>query len=264
MKSRLLALLLLPALSLSLPLSPSTMAADPVEQFTYRLIGKIPQSRQDFVQGLEIRDGKLYKSTGQYGKSRLQVFDLASGKLMQVRRLPRKLFGEGITVLGEQVIQLSWRSGRAMVYQREDLSLQTEFSIPGEGWGLTNDGKRLIYSDGSALLHFVSPGDWRQIDSLQVQYEGSPVPYLNELEWTEDFLLANVWGKDLIYMIDLGSGAVIGELDLAGLLPRSERRADTGVLNGIARDPDTGKLWVTGKNWPWIYQIELGHPQQKQ
>jgi glutamine cyclotransferase len=126
---------------------------------------------------------------------------------------------------------------------------------------LTNDGRRLIYSDGSHLLRFVSPGDWKITGSLPVLRDGKPVNYLNELEWTSAGLFANVWGKDVILRIDPASGDVTGELDLKGLLPRSERRRDTDVLNGIAHNPDDGTFWVTGKNWPWLYQIRLCLPE---
>ena len=231
-----------------------------VASIEYRVVGKQPRSRKYFVQGLEIRNGSLYQGTGMRGQSGIQVFDLESGQMQQSRRLSRKLFGEGITVLGDQVVQLTWRSRRAFVYDRADLSLQSEFRIPGEGWGLTNDGEQLIYSDGSAHLHFIDPSSWRIERSLQVTRNGIPLQYLNELEWTPDYLLANVWREDAIYMIDLDNGEVIGEIDLRGLLPAAQRKPTTDVLNGIAIDPSSGLLWVTGKYWPAIYQIELGSP----
>lgn len=228
--------------------------------YTARVVKKLPHSRNDFVQGLEIHAGKLYQGTGGYGTSQLQIFDLASGVLLQHKELPRQLFGEGITLLKDRIVQLTWHAGRALVYRADDLQLLEEFALPGEGWGLTNNGEQLIYSDGSDQLHFVSPNDWKITHSISVRMQGRPVPLLNELEWTPDYLLANVWGRDWILMIDLDSGEVTGRIDLAGLLPRQQRDRSTDVLNGIARDPVSGALWVTGKNWPWLYQIEL---QQK-
>jgi glutamine cyclotransferase len=244
-------ILLLAALLLSI--SP----AHSVEEFEARVVEKIPHGREDYVQGLEIHQNRLYQGTGRYGHSKLQVFELAGGALLEQQALPAELFGEGITLFQNRIIQLTWRENKALVYRLADLELIEEFPLPGEGWGLTNDGEQLIYSDGSDQLHFISAPDWQIVRSLSVRLQGRPVQYLNELEWTPDYLLANVYGRDWILMIEADSGEVIGRIDLTGLLPRQERRSGTGVLNGIARDPATGALWVTGKNWPWIYQIEL-------
>ncbi len=234
-----------------------------LDDYRYRLVRKIPHSRSDFTQGLEIHEGRLYQGTGRYGQSELQVIDLESGQLLRSKALPEHLFGEGITLLADRLIQLTWRAGLGLVYQRETLEKIDEFEIPGEGWGLANDGKQLIYSDGSDRLRFISAQDWRITGSIGVQLGGVPVRLINELEWTPAFLLANVYGQDWIIMIDPASGEVVGRLDLRGLLPRSERQHDTDVLNGIAWDPVTGLLWVTGKNWPWLYQIELYREAEK-
>ena len=247
----------LPLIPLLLALLLAALPLHAVPEFEVHVIKKIPHSREDFVQGLEIHQGHLYQGTGRYGQSKLQIFELETGTLLRQQALPGKLFGEGITLLDDRIIQLTWREQLARVYSLASLELVEEFPLPGEGWGLTNDGKQLIYSDGSEQLHFISAGDWKIVRSLSVQLQGRPVPNLNELEWTPNYLLANVYGKDWILMIDLASGEVIGRIDLTGLLPRRERKPGTGVLNGIARDPATGALWVTGKNWPWIYQIEL-------
>jgi glutamine cyclotransferase len=231
--------------------------AQAVTTYEAVVLQRLPHSRQDFTQGLEIRDGVLYQGTGGYGKSEVQVIDLADGKLLRRHVLPQQLFGEGITLLDDKLVQLTWRAGIARVYQRPQLQLIEEFPIPGQGWGLTNDGKRLIYSDGSDQLHFLAADSWQHLHSITVRHQGQPVRHLNELEWTPDFILANVWQTDWILMIDAVSGDVVGQIDLQNLLSPDQRRPDTNVLNGIARDPDTGALWVTGKNWPWLYQIEL-------
>ena len=244
----------LAAVFLLLLVGGQTAVADKV--FSVEVVGRLPHDRKDFTQGLEIRDGKLYQGTGLRGRSALQVFDLDSGRKLREVPLPDQYFGEGITVLGDEIFQLTWRAGVVRVYERDSLALKREFEIPGEGWGLTNDGKRLIYSDGSHRLHLLTPeGD--PLGTLEVLYRNRPVTRLNELEWTPDHLLANIWGRDWIFMIDIDRGDVIGRIDLTGLLPRRERRPDTDVLNGIAVNHATGALWVTGKNWPWIYQIEL-------
>jgi len=234
-----------------------------MEEYNYRVTGKLPHSREDFTQGLEIRDGRLYQGTGRYGHSALQVFDLENGEQLTSKALPPDLFGEGVTVLGNRIVQLTWRSGRALLYDAESLERIGEFKLPGEGWGLTNNGEQLIYSDGSQYLHFIDPESWKVTRSVEVRLKGRPLRYLNELEWTPDYLLANVWGRDWLVMIDPDSGEVLGRAKLRGLLPREERRRSTDVLNGIARDPATGALWVTGKNWPWLYQIELYRETEK-
>jgi glutamine cyclotransferase len=225
--------------------------------YSYRVIEKLPHDRGDFVQGLEIRNGYLYQGTGRYGHSTLKVFRFPEGNLVKELALPERYFGEGITVLDELLVQLTWRSRKALVYRRSDLGPLREFALQGEGWGLTNNGRELIMSDGSAELAFLSPEDGRVLRKVTVRYQGVPVRYLNELEWGPDYLLANVWGSNWIMMINPDSGQVVGRINLRGLLPVAERSRDTDVLNGIAIDPDSGDLWVTGKNWPWLYRIEL-------
>ena len=234
-----------------------TMGAAGSDRIEWEVIGKLPHSRSDFVQGLEIRAGRLYQGTGLRGQSRLQVFDLQTGELLRERALPARYFGEGITVLGSRIIQLTWQAEKALVYRRADLEPMGSFPLPGQGWGLTNDGSQLLYSDGSDTIRFISPRDWQVTGSLSVQRDGRPLSRLNELEWTPRGLFANIWLEDTIVLIDPVTGEVTGELDLEGLLPRRERRRGTDVLNGIAYDGDTDTLWVTGKNWPWLYQLQL-------
>ena len=234
-----------------------TVPVQAVEAIEYLVIDRQPHSRGDFTQGLEIRDGLLYQGTGLVGQSRLQVFDLASGTLLREQALPAPYFGEGITVLGDRIIQLTWRARKAFVYRRDSLKREGAFSLPGQGWGITNDGSRLIYSDGSPELRFISPEDWGVTGSMEVTLNGKPVMFLNELEWTPHGLYANVWQQDVILRIDPQSGEVTGLLDLSGLLPRGDREASTGVLNGVAWNSADDTLWVTGKNWPWLYRLRL-------
>ena len=231
-----------------------------VDAISYTVVSKLPHSRSDFVQGLEIRDNLLYQGTGIRGQSAVQVFALEDGRLLNQIKLPSAFFGEGITVLGDQIVQLTWKRGKAFVYRRSDLKPVKVFDIPGEGWGLTNDGQRLIYSNGSNQLRFIRPDTWRVEDGPLVTRNGKPQLNLNELEWTPQGLLANVWKTDTIVRIDVTSGEVTGEIDLTGLLPPKEQRISTDVLNGIAYNPADDTLWVTGKNWPWLYQLRLEVP----
>jgi glutamine cyclotransferase len=232
-------------------------AAAGARQYDYEVVDRRAQSRDTFVQGLEIHDGKLYVSSGGYGKSRLRRIDFASGEVELERPVDPRLFAEGLTLLGDSLYLLTWRSRNLLVYRSTDLTPLARMRIPGQGWGLTNNGEQLIYSDGSHRLYFVSPDEHRITRALEVTENGEPVTRLNELEWVDGRIWANVWQTDRIVIIDPDSGAVEASIDLTGLLPPAERRPGTDVLNGIARDPADGAIWVTGKNWPWLYRIEL-------
>ena len=243
------------SLILIIILAPAT--AWPVEWYTATVAERKPQSRELFVQGLEILDNQLYVSTGNYGESRLLRYHFEDGSLDVGRSLAGNLFGEGLTVLGNKIYQLTWREGLMLIYRKSDLALLESRPLPGEGWGLTNNGEQLIYSDGSAIVRFLDPGDAKVERSMRVTLQGRPVRFLNELEWVDGAIWANVWRSDEIVIIDPDSGVVTGVIDLRGLLPVGERRAGTDVLNGIARNPDDGGIWVTGKRWPWLYRINL-------
>ncbi len=228
-----------------------------VEQFSYRVLEQKPLAADSFVQGLQIVDGHLYLSTGLYGQSRLLRYRFEDGELLDQRHLHPRLFGEGLTVFDHRVFQLTWRARRMLVYTRQDLSPAAVFTLRGEGWGLTDNGRELIYSDGSHHLHFLDPDNGRHLRSVAVTQQGRPVAHLNELEWIDGKVWANVWQTDRIVIIDPASGEVTASVDLSGLLSPADRRRNTDVLNGIARNPADGGLWVTGKNWPWLYRIEL-------
>jgi len=230
------------------------------EQYGYKVVDRKPQSRDTWVQGLEIIDDQLYVSSGGYGKSVLRRFDFASGELDSERKVNPRVFAEGLTVLGNKLYLLTWKSRNLLIYNKEDLSPLQRMQIPGEGWGLTNDGEQLVYSDGSDRLYFVAPDQHRITRVLQVTENGRPVARLNELEWIDGRIWANVWQTDRIVIINPGDGVVEASVDLRDLLPLPERRSDTDVLNGIARNPADGGIWVTGKKWPWIYRIELVSP----
>jgi glutamine cyclotransferase len=229
----------------------------PVQQYDVRITDRKPQSRGNFVQGLEIVDGYLYVSTGTYGQSHLLRYKFADGSLDVGRKMDSRIFAEGLTVLGERIYQLTWRAKTMLVYDTLNLQPQQSLPIPGEGWGLTNNGKSLIYSDGSEHLHFMSPVTGEILRTVVVTEQNHRVTQLNELEWIDGNIWANVWRTDRIVIIDPESGQVSGSINLEGLLPASEYRPGTDVLNGIARNPADDSTWVTGKRWPWLYQIEL-------
>jgi len=228
-----------------------------LQYYDVRVLDQKPLPRENFVQGLEILDGYLYVSAGNYGESRLLRYHFADGRLETARHLDARIFAEGLTVLGDHVYQLTWRNAAMLVYARSDLQFQHTLPLAGEGWGLTNNGKELIYSDGSDKLHVMEPATGQVLRSIAVTEQGRPVTLLNELEWIDGSIWANLWQSDRIVIIDPASGEVTASIDLAGLLPPSEYRAGTDVLNGIARNPDDGAVWVTGKRWPWLYRIEL-------
>jgi glutamine cyclotransferase len=228
-----------------------------VEQFSYKILNKKPQDRANFVQGLEILEGTLYVSCGNYGQSRLMRYHFDDMRLKDSKALSPRLFAEGLSVLGEHIYQLTWRERMMLVFNKSTMEPVEWFPIVGQGWGLTNDGTQLIYSDGSDQIHFLSNQSRAISHSISVTENGRPVRKLNELEWIDGKIWANVWQTDRVVIINPQSGEVEGNIDLSGLLPASDRHATTDVLNGIARNPDDGSIWVTGKRWPWLYQIEL-------
>jgi glutaminyl-peptide cyclotransferase len=246
---------LLRALLLCLACLPT--AAWSVQHFTVQVTDQKPQARANFVQGLEIVDGLLYVSAGNYGESRLLRYHFADGHLDVARNLNARIFAEGLTVFGDKVYQLTWRNKAMLVYGKSDLQFQRTLPLAGEGWGLTHNGTDLIYSDGSDKLYFMSPDTAQVRHTITVTEQGRPVTLLNELEWIDGSIWANVFQSNRIVIIDPSSGAVTATIDLTGLLPPSEYRQGTDVLNGIARNPADGAIWVTGKRWPWMYRIEL-------
>ncbi len=233
------------------------MAAWSVQEYAVRVSDQKPQARENFVQGLEILDGYLYVSAGNYGESRLLRYHFADGRADISRALDAGIFAEGLTVFGDHVFQLTWRNRAMLVYRKSDLKYLHSLPLSGEGWGLTHNGTDLIYSDGSDQLYFMSPDTARVLRTISVTEQGRPVALLNELEWVDGAIWANVWQSDRIVIIDPDTGEVTASIDLHGLLPPAEYRQGTDVLNGIARDPADGGIWVTGKRWPWMYRIEL-------
>jgi glutamine cyclotransferase len=204
----------------------------------------------------------LYESTGLNGQSTLRRVNLESGAILQSCALPQALFGEGMTIYGDKIFQLTWQSHLGLVYARDSFALLRTFSYPTEGWGLTYDGARLIMSDGTARLHFLDPETLQEIGHVDVVDDQGPVVRLNELEYVRGEIYANVWQTDRIARIDPATGQVRGWIDLTGLLPPAERPPSAdAVLNGIAYDAEHDRLFVTGKLWPTLFEIALVAPK---
>ncbi|MFR9728616.1 glutaminyl-peptide cyclotransferase [Saccharopolyspora sp. MS10] len=216
----------------------------------------LPHDRSSFTQGLELLGGTLYEGTGRYGESVVRALDPDTGRVLGERDLPPALFGEGITVVGNRIWQITWREGVALERDRDSLRELRRVEYDGEGWGLCHDGARLVMSDGGSALTFRDPASFAVTGSVPVVLEGRPVAELNELECAGGQVWANVWGSERIVRIDPGSGQVTAVVDASGLLPRSER-AGTDVLNGIAAVPGTDEFLLTGKLWPHVYRVRF-------
>lgn len=224
---------------------------------TYKIVNTYPHDPKAFTQGLFFEGGVLYESTGLWGQSSLRKTDLETGEILQLHTLPSKFFGEGIVAYKDRIIQLTWRSGIGFVYDRESFDLLQTFSYPGEGWGITYDGDRLIMSDGTSALYFMDPENFRRTFQIQVCDGDDPVTRLNELEYINGEIYANVWQTDRIARINPRTGRVTAWINLKGLLGLEERMRGAGVLNGIAYDPGKDRLFVTGKLWPKLFEIKL-------
>ena len=228
-----------------------------VEQYGYSVVSRLRFDRSNFTQGLEIHDGRLYVSSGLYGQSFIRVYAFPSLELIQSVPVDPRIFAEGLTVIGDRLLLLSWRERIMLVYALPNLSLIGQSPLPGQGWGATHEGSTLWFSDGSDRLYSADIAAGGELASLTVTLDDKPLRNLNELEWVNGEIWANVWQSDSIARIDPKTGKVTGMIDLTGLLAEEDRLRDTDVLNGIAIDPVTGAIWVTGKRWPWLYEIAL-------
>lgn len=237
--------------------APAATAALP--RYSYLVVNTLPHDPAAFTQGLVYQDGIFYEGTGLRGQSTLRQVDPATGQVLQGIRLPDQYFGEGIAILGDRLYQLTWQEKTGFVYDKDSFELLGTWTYEGEGWGLTTDGQRLIMSDGTHELRFLDPETLQELGRIGVvDAGGQPLARLNELEWVDGEVWANVWQTDQIARIDPTTGRLLGWIDLAGLLPEEDRAAQhVDVLNGIAYDPVTGRLFVTGKWWPKLFEIEL-------
>ena len=224
--------------------------------YTYQVVNKYPHDPSAFTQGLVIHDGVFIEGTGLYGRSSIRYVEITTGAINEKVDLDPEFFGEGVTVLDDTVYQVTWREHTGFTY---DLNLKKtgEFSIPNEGWGLATDGTKLILSDGTSTLSFIDPETMSIITTVQVTFEGEKVLRINELEYVDGLVYANIWQTDQIAIIDPDNGNVVSWIDLTGLRDELDSTFGIDVLNGIAHDPVTGKTYVTGKLWPNLFEIQM-------
>jgi glutamine cyclotransferase len=223
----------------------------------YRVSHVYPHDPHAFTQGLEYQNGALFEGTGLNGESTLRKVEIATGRVLQSASIPVDYFGEGITTWGQTILQLTWQNQVGFVYDRATFKRLRTFKITGEGWGLTHNATQLIMSDGSASLRFLDPARLTETHRVLVTDAGIIIRDLNELEWVDGEIYANVWQTDFIARISPSSGHVLGWIDLTGLLTPAEQRGGADVLNGIAYDAARKRLFVTGKRWPKLFEIEI-------
>ena len=244
-----------PAAPVAQAVAPAAQPARP-PRYGYEIVATYPHDPAAFTQGLEFHAGILLESTGRHPSSVRRV-RLEDGVVLQKRDLDMQFFGEGLTAVGDRILTLTWQGGHGFVWDIDDLEPAGTFSYSGEGWGLTHDDTRVILSDGSPSLRFLDPVTLQQTGSVPVTYMGRPLERLNELEFIEGEVWANVWQTSFIVRIDPATGVVIGVIDLTGILPDPVANPNDDVLNGIAWDAENRRLFVTGKNWPKLFEIRL-------
>jgi glutaminyl-peptide cyclotransferase len=227
-------------------------------RYSVKVLRSFAHDRNSFTQGLEFKDGILYEGTGLNGRSSLRKVRLDNAQVLAQTPLAAEYFGEGITVQGSRVLQLTWKHGQGFIYDKQNLKRTGAFAYPGEGWGLTNDGKQIFMSDGSAQIRVWDGATLKELRRITVNKGGRPIDQLNELEYVNGEIYANVWMTDTILRISPADGRVLGEIDLSALVAATMREApDADVLNGIAYDAVGKRLFVTGKLWPKIYQVQI-------
>ncbi len=231
---------------------------------TWDIVKVYPHEPTAFTEGLEFRDGVLYESTGEYGKSDVRKVDLTTGKVITSTKMEARYFGEGLTILNNKIYQLTYREGKGFIYNPATLRQEGTFNFQApEGWGMTSNGSQLIFDDGTNVLHFIDPTTFKETRRLSVTDERGPVNEINELELIKGYFYANVWQKDVILKIDTATGHVVARADLStlrergGLPPFTGKRGEPEVLNGIAFAPTGNRVFITGKNWPKLFEIKL-------
>lgn len=256
-KIRFLCSVLVGAVVLSAPCARAQTSAAPPPRVAVKVLATVPHDRATFTEGLAFSNGKLFESSGEYKESYLREVDLATGKPVRQVRLDDKYFGEGIAILNGKIYQMTWREGICFVYDLASFRKIREIGYDGEGWGMTSDGKALITSDGSEWIRFRDPATFTVRRSIRVVYEGVAQRNLNELEYIDGKIWANVWGSDLILRIDPADGRIVEILDASAVFPAAQRPNDPdAVLNGIAFDDKTRQIYITGKRWPQMYRIQ--------
>lgn len=230
-----------------------------VEQLRIDVVSVRPHDKHAFTQGLIFNDTHFYESTGCYGRSSIRLVDPSTGQVVREKKLAPHLFGEGLALVDDKLIQLTWKEKKALLYDAQTLESKGELSYEGEGWGLCYDGQTLFMSDGSPKISIRDPKTFAKTGELNVTLDGQPVFYLNALAYVEGALYANVWSQDRILRIDKQTGEVTAVIDAEGLLPQKEKKATRrgDVLNGIAYDPYKKVFFVTGKNWPLLFEVRF-------
>ena len=244
-----------------LALSAQVFATEPApyqaNKQTAVVVESRPMERRNFTQGLYIFDSELFVSSGQYGKSAVRVYAWPTMTLNREAALPKDVFAEGLTLLANRLWVLTWRAGQLLVIDPSTLEILTSGKISSEGWGITHNASTLWLSNGSSRLHSIDLNNGGKTSALDVTLNGEPLARLNELEWINGKIWANVWLTNTIVIIDPETGIVTDEIAVDGVLSDEDKEANTDVLNGIAQDPKTGAIWITGKRWPKLFRIEL-------
>ncbi|HJP90792.1 MAG TPA: glutaminyl-peptide cyclotransferase [Pyrinomonadaceae bacterium] len=244
-----------PANSDRITREPTTNAAAP--KYGYQIVNIWPHDSNAFTQGLILADGKLLESTGEEGRSSLRSVDLQTGRVLKKVDVPPPYFAEGIALLNGKIYQLTWQHKLGFIYDAQTFERVGQFNYTGEGWGLATDGQSLILSDGSSRIRFLDPNNFRVTKTITVLDGTTPIDQLNELEYVQGSIYANVWHEDRIAIVDPQNGHVTGWIDLRGLMPEGELQDAEAVLNGIAYDQANDKLYVTGKLWPRLFEIKV-------
>lgn len=229
--------------------------------YGFKVKAAYPHDARAYTEGLFWLDGWLYESTGLVGQSNIRRVRLADGAVVQSQTIAPSLFGEGIVNWGGEIVSLTWQDKVGFRWDVKTLAMKSSFSYPGEGWALTQNGKNLIMSDGTSVLRVLDPKTFKIVRRIKVTAEGRPVLNVNELEWVRGEVLANIWQTNLIARINPKTGAVTGWIDMTGVPEARNRRDADAVLNGIAYDAARDRLFVTGKNWPHLYEIALTQPK---
>jgi glutamine cyclotransferase len=223
----------------------------------YEIIARYRHDANAYTQGLYFEDGYLIEGTGQRGESNLRRVEIETGRVLNLVPLPPRYFGEGVAALGDRIYQLTWQSELGFIYDREKFELIGQFQYAGEGWGLTTNGTELILSDGSATLRFLDPETFSELRRVEVHGDSGPIDQLNELEYINGAVYANVWHSNHVLEISPETGAVLRDIDFSGLIGEVRPRDPEAVLNGIAYDQEQDRLFMTGKLWPTMFEIRL-------
>lgn len=225
--------------------------------YSYDIVNAYAHNRTGFTEGLLYLNGSLYESTGLKGESSLRRLNLTTGDILQRTEVPSQYFGEGLATLNSKLYQLTWRSQVGFVYDLNTFEVLTNFTYTGEGWGMTTDGHSLIRSDGTSIIHYFDPATFAETRTINVTANGQPVKNINELEWVKGLIYANVWKSNYVIEIDPATGNIVGIIDFSGLLNPTDVDEHTDVFNGIAYDPATDRLFVTGKCWPKLFEVRI-------